>query len=435
MSRKDKSTFELKLDAIVGGGQTIGTHPDGRKVFVWGGLPGETVVVQPTKIRSKLIEGYAVSVVEPSNDRIEPRDPDSYLSTSPWQMMTFDSEQHYKACLIEEAFELHDIVLPNPIEIYSDDNIYGYRNKMEYSFWWDNDTEKLSLAFFKRGSHSKIAISGTSLGSPAIEQSAASLIDVLNKRRAAGFDLKTALLRSTSGGDVVMQLYVKNTDFKPFSQEEFDELNVAGFELIYSDPRSPASKITERLQSLGDINLMDKILDVPFYYAAESFFQVNIPVYEKSLTDMRRWIPSDKKTLDLYSGVGSIGLTIGGDDCTLVEINESAVREMKRNIKSLGINATAILSPSEDVIDLVTGDETIIVDPPRAGLHKDLVDALRDKKTQRIVYLSCNPVTQARDVAMLCGDDVYGIAHHMGYNFFPRTPHIEHLVVLELKAS
>ena len=435
MSRKDKSPFELKLDSVVGGGQAIGTHEDGRKVFVWGGLPGENVTVQPTKIRSRLIEGYVTSVLTPSDDRVEPRDPDSYLSTSPWQMMSFDAEQHYKACLIEEAFELHDIVLPNPIEIYSDKNIYGYRNKMEYSFWWDNDTNQLSLAFFKRGSHSKIAVAGTSIGSDIIEQAAKRLIAVLNARQAAGFDLKTAILRSTSRGDVVMQLYVKDINFKLFDEEEFRRLQIAGFELIYSDPRSPASKISKRLQSMGDPTLMDKILDVPFYYAAESFFQVNLPVYEKALTDMREWIPTDKKTLDLYSGVGSIGLTIGGEDCTLVEINESAVREMKRNIEKLGIKAKAVLSPSEDVIDLVTGDEMIIVDPPRAGLHKDLVSALRDKKPQRIVYLSCNPVTQARDVSLLCVDDLYGIAHHQGYNFFPRTPHIEHLVVLELKTN
>lgn len=433
MSRKDTSPFEIKLDAVVGGGQTIGTHPDGRKVFVWGGLPGETVQVQPTKIRSRLIEGYVLSVSSPSDERVEPSDPDSYLSTSPWQIMSFTAEQHYKSCLIEEAFELHDIVLPNPIEIYSDDNIYGYRNKMEYSFWWDKDTDQLSLAFFKRGSHSKIAVSGTSIGSPAIEQAAAKLIAVLNDRQAAGFDLKTAILRSTSAGDVVMQLYVKTTEFNLLSDDEFRQLGVAGFELIYSDPQSPASKISERLQSLGDITLMDKIFDVPFYYAAESFFQVNLPVYEQALTDMRDWVPAGKKVLDLYSGVGSIGLTIGGDDCTLVEINESAVREMKRNIKQLGIKATAILSPSEAVIDTITGDETIIVDPPRAGLHKDLIESLRDKKPSRIIYLSCNPVTQARDVAMLCADEAYGIAHHAGYNFFPRTPHIEHLVVLEAK--
>ncbi|HEU0266426.1 MAG TPA: RsmD family RNA methyltransferase, partial [Candidatus Saccharimonadaceae bacterium] len=140
-------------------------------------------------------------------------------------------------------------------------------------------------------------------------------------------------------------------------------------------------------------------------------------------------------TVDLYSGVGTIGLTIGGDHVTLVESNEHAVREMERNIKALGRenSAKAILAPSESALEHITGDATIIVDPPRAGLHQDVVDRLVEVQPERIIYLSCNPVTQARDVARLCADGTYGIRHHRGYNFFPRTPHIEHLVVLDKK--
>jgi 23S rRNA (uracil1939-C5)-methyltransferase len=117
----------------------------------------------------------------------------------------------------------------------------------------------------------------------------------------------------------------------------------------------------------------------------------------------------------------------------MVEINEHAVREMKRNITALDREKTikAILAPSEGALEYITSDKTIIVDPPRAGLHEDLVTKLLEVKPARIVYLSCNPVTQARDVARLA--ETYGVKYHRGYNFFPRTPHIEHLVVLDLK--
>jgi 23S rRNA (uracil1939-C5)-methyltransferase len=93
--------------------------------------------------------------------------------------------------------------------------------------------------------------------------------------------------------------------------------------------------------------------------------------------------------------------------------------------------ATAVLAPSEKALDYITSESCIIVDPPRAGLHEDVIDALLEAKPERIIYLSCNPVTQARDVAHLA--TLYGIRAHRGYNFFPRTPHIEHLVVLDLK--
>ena len=105
---------------------------------------------------------------------------------------------------------------------------------------------------------------------------------------------------------------------------------------------------------------------------------------------------------------------------------------MERNIEKLGrTGAKAILAPSEKALEHISGDATIIVDPPRAGLHEDVVKRLLETAPERIIYLSCNPVTQARDVARLA--DTYGIRHHQGYNFFPRTPHIEHLVVLDKK--
>src|SRR5690606_33097833 len=147
----------------------------------------------------------------------------------------------------------------------------------------------------------------------------------------------------------------------------------------------------KRLISVGDVVLSDTILDVPFRYATEGFFQINLPVYEQALRDMREYVPADKPTVDLYSGVGSIGLTIGGDGVTLVELNEHAVREMERNITELNKDATAILAASEQALDFITKDKTIIVDPPRAGLHDDVVSRLLEERPERIIYLSCNP--------------------------------------------
>jgi len=440
MTKKPLPIVSVKLDKIVGGGQALATLESGQKLFVWGGLPDETVKVRITKKRSKLAEGVVVEVIEPSPWRILPRDPESYLSTSPWQIMTFDAEQHYKSALIEEAFELHDIVLPNRIEVYSDSKQYEYRNKVEFSWWWDKETEQLDLAFFRRGSHGKIPIGGTSLARPKINQAAIKLRDLLRTffEQRSNFCtnmLKTVLIRCNADGGVAMQLYVKDPDFEPFSIDEIKSLDVDGFELIFSNPQSPASVITKRLQSWGKTNIRDVVLNVPLTYAVESFFQINIPVYEKTLSDMKQWVSADKPVVDLYSGVGTIGLTIGGKKVAMIEINENAVNEMKQNISSLKLGETvrAILAPSENSLDFITDDSIVIVDPPRAGLHKSVIQRLIEVLPERIIYLSCNPVTQARDVSLLT--EKYGISHHHGYNFFPRTPHVEHLAVLDLKKS
>ena len=493
----------IHLDKIVGGGQALGTLADGRKCFVWGGLPGETVTVRITKKKSYFVEAIVEEVVSPSPDRIQPRDPDSYLSTSPWQIMPLEIEQAYKRQLIDDAFTLHNVTLPAAIDIYCDNVAYGYRNKVEFSWYSesvvsravsqkksglvsgpelfsdnnqdidaDSDREEssgdtLDLAFFRRGSKGKIVIDGTSLAHPAINNLARAIRNLLRHKRVAARQLKTLLVRCDQSGSCVWQLYVKDHLPEIITADEAVKLPAQGGEIIYSDPRSPASRITERLACFGNTTLTDTILGIPFRYACEGFFQVNIPVYEQALRDMKEWVPydcnsqhsgrqlghhqkiirdprevaqifsgvplaTDQPILDFYAGVGTIGLTIGSGNVTLVEINADAVREMQRNIAELGrTDARAVLAPSEQALDHITGKEIVIVDPPRAGLHPDVIATLLQKLPPRIIYLSCNPVTQARDVALL--QQSYRIVHHRGYNFFPRTPHIEHLIILDKK--
>ena len=435
-----KQIFEtLRLEKIVGGGQAIGTLDDGRKAFVWGGLPKELVTIRVTKKKSHFVEGIVTEIIEESPERITPRDKNSYLSTSPWQIMPMSSEQSYKASLIEEAFLLHNITLPEKIEVFSDGIEFNYRNKVELSWFGDktddDEKETLDLAFFKRGGKGKVIVDGTSLAHPSINKLAIEIRDLLRTKPIVARQLKTLLIRSDQQGNAVWQLYIKDKIESLISDDEAKLLSAKGGEIIYSDPKSPASRITERLNKFGDTTLSDTILGVAFNYACEGFFQVNIPVYEKVLSDMKAWIDCNKKmpTLDLYSGVGTIGLTIGGDDVTLVEINEHAVAEMQRNITKLNRpNAKAILAPSEKSLEYITGEQIVIVDPPRAGLHADVTNRLLETEPPRIIYLSCNPVTQARDVSLL--QEKYEIVHHQGYNFFPRTPHIEHLVILDKKA-
>ena len=432
-----KQIFEtLRLEKIVGGGQAIGTLDDGRKAFVWGGLPKELVTIRVTKKKSHFVEGIVTEIIEKSPERITPRDENSYLSTSPWQIMPMSSEQFQKISLIEEAFSLHNITLPEKIKVFSDGVEFNYRNKVEFSWFGDtteNSTkETLDLAFFKRGGKGKVIVDGTSLAHPSINKLAIEIRDLLRTKPIVARQLKTLLIRSDQQGNAVWQLYVKDKIENLISDDEAKLLSAAGGEIIYSNPKSPASRITERLNKFGDTTLSDTILGVAFNYACEGFFQVNIPVYEKALSDMKAWINCNEKLpiLDLYSGVGTIGLTIGGDDVTLVEINEHAVAEMQRNIAKLNRpSAKAILAPSEKSLECITGEQIVIVDPPRAGLHADVTNRLLETEPPRIIYLSCNPVTQARDVSLL--QEKYKIVHHQGYNFFPRTPHIEHLVVLD----
>ena len=130
--------------------------------------------------------------------------------------------------------------------------------------------------------------------------------------------------------------------------------------------------------------------------------------------------------VDMYSGVGTIGIPIGGTK-VLVDIDAHNIEMARRNISNQDIEV--VQASSEKSLDYITPDACVLVDPPRAGLHTDLVDRLLEVKPLQIAYLSCNPSTQARDLARLFA--AYKIHAFEGYNFFPRTPHIESLAILE----
>lgn len=435
MARKIK--FEtVKFNKITPGGQALGQLESGKKIFAWGVLPGETAEVQITKSKKSFAEGFATEILEKSPNRIEPRDAESFLSTSPWQIFDFDFEQKTKQELIAESFRQEKIAL-NQEEIYSDGEIFEYRNKVEFSFWFEkfenSDDGELNLAFFKRGGKGKIPVNGTSLAKPEINQAGQKVLEILRARKTASRDLKTLLIRTNKNGEIAAQLYVKEEDFTTFLPQEIEKLGFKCFEIIFSNPKSPASVITKILQTSGEKNLTDSVLGVNFNYATESFFQINLPVYEKALLDMKRFIDSKKPTIDLYSGVGSIGLTIGENNLTMIEINESAVTEMRANIAKLGRenSARAVLAPSEKALDFIESGANLIVDPPRAGMDKKVCAKILEAEPEKIIYLSCNPTTQARDAAIL--SEKYDIIYSRGYNFFPRTPHIENLIVLELR--
>ena len=170
------------------------------------------------------------------------------------------------------------------------------------------------------------------------------------------------------------------------------------------------------------------ILGHEYSYSPNGFFQINLPVYEMVLTEIKKHIKTNN-VLDLYSGVGTIGLSVARDkNLTLVECDKSAYGELENNAKNL--NVTTILDKSENATNYIEPGQTVILDPPRAGCDEKLIQKLLEVTPEQIIYLSCNPVTQARDIKLLL--EKYHIKTIKTYNFFPHTPHIENLIVLSL---
>ncbi len=382
----------LKIEKIIPGGQALATKADGKKIFLWNALPGEEVGEwTTTKTKSSFEEGIATKIKTKSEHRIEPSDA-CFLSTSPWQIMDYDYELELKKELIVELFKEHQISIDTPL-IFTDHKDYFYRNKMEYALFWDNDEEIIKLAFHNRGTHRKFPISSSSIERPELFEAATKIVEDLNAHHEEARKYQSILLRCSQNGEVSGGLFENGKPHPTFK------------------------------------NLSDVILKHEYSYSPNGFFQINLPVYEMALKEIEANIDTDE-VLDLYSGVGTIGLSVSGDKkLTMVEVNGSAYEEMVKNANGRP-NTVCKLAKSEEVLGCILPSQTVILDPPRAGCDEKLIEKLIEVAPQTIIYLSCNPATQARDVKKLL--QKYHIKDVKTFNFFPRTPHIENLVVLSI---
>ncbi len=423
----------VSVGKLVHGGQAIGeisqTTADavgmsslaGRKIFVWNALPGELVDVRVTKKKSSYLEGIAATIHITSPDRAEPVEPQSYLSTSPWQMMEWEAENTAKQSILAEVFGREGINDINFDAFVSGDQQSGYRNKQEIGFWGDDDG--LHLAHYVRGTHGKQIVESSIIAAAAINTAQVAILGELRKHDVWAGDLKTVVVRCNAAGDTVTALFCKKElDLSKFTLPSV----VKGMDIYFSNPLSPASVPTKKLYSFGDTTLVDTIAGKRIGYGVLSFFQVNIPVFEQVLATIKKHV-ANAPSVDMYSGVGSIGIAVGSE--VLVELEKENVAMAKQNAK--GTKIKIVHATAEAALEHISSDRVLIVDPPRAGLHKDVIDAILDKKPPKAIYLSCNPSTQARDVRYL--SDLYKVSYAQGYNFFPRTPHIESLIVLETK--
>lgn len=411
---------EVVIEKLVHGGQGMATLQDGRKVFVWGALPDERAVIKLTKRKKGYAEAVVNHLIKSSVDRVEPKD-EAFLSTSPWQMMTYEAENRYKQQILIETFEREKVVIPPDVPFISDNNSWNYRNKMEYSFWADE--QGLSLALFERGSRRKVTVKGSSIAMPLIDEVAQRILKILNMHKVRGSQLKTMVIRASQAGDAVVGLFVKDETFPKL--DEFSKI-CKGLAVYYSDPRSPASVITKELYSYDNLTLNDPILGFDTVYDVNSFFQVNIPIFETALKRIKDNLGDKQDRVELYAGVGTMVRPLSATK--MVEIDEQNIKMAHKNV---GHVAEVIHASAEGALEHIPAQGTVIVDPPRTGLHPKVVGRILGVKPKRIIYLSCNPITQARDLFQL--QDAYTIETLEGYNFFPRTPHIESLAILIAK--
>jgi len=424
---------QLKIEKLIFGGQAL-ARKDGQVFFVWGGLPGELVEVEITKKGKGFCEGVVKTVVEKSPERIEPVEK-HFALCSPWQNMTFEAENKYKVEIAEETYRRLGKFDPPKFEIAHDERELGYRNKTEYNFVQEGGPStssgqagRISYALFERRSHNLKAIDVCELGEANISRAASALLGWLNQGKVGIVDLHKVIFRGNRKGEVVAALFMRSDKVKlPALKLENGLVGLS----IYVGEDMPLL-----LQAYGQDYLVEEINGTPLRFGLLSFFQINVPIFEMVVNDMADWVKGEKEVLDFFAGVGAISLPLNKkfDQGVLVESNADASADAVANIEKNKIANCRIESGDADMnVDILTADSTVIFDPPRAGLGEAIIERVLAVKPKKLIYLSCDLATQARDVGKLIGD--YEIKFAKLYNFFPRTPHIEGLMVLVERAK
>lgn len=421
-------TIKITFEKIGHNGVSIGKF-ENKIVFAYGILPGEEALVKVIKNKKNFIEAEVLEILNKSPYRVEAKE-NHYLSCSPWQTFSYDWQVKIKKDLLKEIylkFANIEIELKN---FNRAKEIFGYRTKIEYSFLEEN--EKNWFAFYKRGSFKeKIKLeNGCLLMDEQANYLALEILKEINKKRLK--NLKSLIIRKAKRtSDIHISVLTKDKDQSFVYKND----KLSGFVFAFSNPKSPASRFDKVLNSWGREYLKEKILNLEILYPYNSFFQNNIELFEKALRVMIENSEDFKKVVDLYSGVGVIGLSLKekAKEILAVDIDKSSISYAKLNAEINGIkNFKALVLPSEKISsELLEKVDLLILDPPRAGLHKKLIDLILKNKPENIFYLSCNPITQARDFNFLKNE--YKIKGVYGFDFYPNTPHLECLLILKRK--
>jgi len=468
MGRSKTNRVILKnLEVIDAGakGKAVAKAEDGRVVFIDNAVPGDVATIQTTKKRSSYYEGTAISFSEYSHKRVEPVcEHFGTCGGCKWQHMGYDHQLFYKQKEVENNLKrLGKIEIPELQPILGSANQYFYRNKMEFSFsdskWLTLEqiqsdtviTDKNALGFHIPGMWDKILdLNKCHLQrdpSNAIRDFVKNKAEELklpffNTRKQEGF-LRTLMIRTSSTGEVMvlLQFFYEDKSNRKILLDaiasQFPEItallfvvNTKGNDTIYDQ---------EVICHSGRDHIFEEMEGLKFKINAKSFYQTNSEqAYElyKVTRDFAN-LSGNELVYDLYTGTGTIAQFVAKNAKKVVGVESvpEAIEAAKENAKLNDIDNVEFYVGdmkkvfNQDFIDQHGTPDVVITDPPRDGMHKDVVAQLITLSAPKIVYVSCNSATQARDLALL--DSMYKVVKIQPVDMFPQTHHVENVVLLE----
>lgn len=465
MKRKEKIVLtNIEIETVAAEGKAL-AHVDGKVLFVPQCIPGDVVDVRILRKRSGFMEGMAVNLVTPSPLRIAPFCPHyGVCGGCKWQPLPYEWQLKYKQQQVtDQLVRIGHLELPEIQPIIGSEQTRYYRNKLEFTFsnrrWLLpgedpealSETERLGLGFHISNFFDKVLdIRECHLQpepSNAIrmfirEYAVQHGLSFFDLREQTGF-LRNLIVRTASTGQVMVIVVFaresreERTALLDAVQARFPE--ITSLHYVINGKRNDSISDLECELYSGQACIYEQMEDLKFRIGPKSFYQTNSRQAYRLYSVVREFaqLQGDEIVYDLYTGTGTIALFLSGQARKVVGIEyvQEAIDDARTNACANGI-ANAVFYAG-DMKDMLTAGfigqngrpDVVVLDPPRAGIHPDVAKVLLEAEPCKIVYVSCNPASQARDLSWLA--DKYRITRVQPVDMFPHTHHVENVVALE----
>ena len=467
MRKKKKVLHFEKVEVLRAGarGKAVGHAPDGRVIFLTNAVPGDVVDVRTTRRRKAYLEGIATRFHQLSDKRTQPVcEHFGLCGGCKWQDLAYEHQLAFKAREVADNLQrIGHLEIPEPMPIIGSRKPYFYRNKLEFSFSdsrWLTESEIASeipiedrnaLGFHIPGMWDKVLdIKKCHLqedpSNPirlAVKDFAVQNgLSFFNPRQRRGL-LRTLMIRTASTGEVMVLIQFFEED-EPARRlllnhlsEKFPEITSLLY--VINSKANDTLYDQEVICYRGKDHIMEEMEGLHFRVNAKSFYQTNSAQAYELYKAAREFAGLTGKELvyDLYTGTGTIAQFVAGQAARVIGIEAipDAISAAKENAAINNIRNVDFFAG--DMRDLLNQSfvaahgtpQVIITDPPREGMHREVVEQILQIAPERVVYVSCNSATQARDLALM--KDTYQITKIQPVDMFPQTHHVENIVLLE----
>ena len=462
---------DITITGIAAEGKAL-TRVDDMVVFVPYCVPGDVVDLQVTKKKHSFMEARVERIVKPSEERCEAVCKHyGVCGGCKWQILPYPAQLRYKQQQVTDNLtRIGKVKLPEISPILGSKHIYAYRNKLEFTFadrkWLSWDEIHAAGGLDQIDNTYGLGFHITNCFDKVLDIEECHLMPDINNRIRNGIrrfardhamtfynehthqgQLRTLILRANHKGEIMLILsFGEPLDDNGFAllewlHREFPE--IVSLQYVVNTKYNDTIGDLDIQVFFGADHIMEEMEGLQFKVGPKSFYQTNTEQAYELYKVARQFaeLTGEELVFDLYTGTGTIANFVAKQAKQVIGIEyvPEAIEDAKVNAKINHLNNTLFFAGdmkdilNEDFITQYGRPDVIITDPPRAGMHEDVVKTILFAEPKRIVYVSCNPATQARDLALL--DEKYEVTKVQPVDMFPHTQHVENVVQLRLRMN